>query len=244
MTLANPRPHPCAAIQLEGHEPTRCCDPIVFPDERSHGEDGGTLFALRSPSGPGCARGEDGPRVHVAGNLLGHAGVIRGKCSAVGNDGMGLQFLLAGKFDPPPVTAVVAVRPRHACRARDEDAPENLVPASHWPSSIRRQRDHRPAVQRLKGEIRKSPFEIPPGTAGVPWPDGGSGYGDAAFSGIRTGSDTRYHPGRASLPWLDRPGTAGVPWPDGRTDAPGPCETVTSASARTHQPWQGKPAVA
>ena len=158
--------------------------------------------------------------------------------------GMGLQFLLAGKFDPPPVTAVVAVRPRHACRARDEDAPGNLVPASHWPSSIRRQRDHRPAVQRLKGEIRKSPFEIPPGTAGVPWPDGGSGYGDAAFSGIRTGSDTRYHPGRASLPWLDRPGTAGVPWPDGRTDAPGPCETVTSASARTHQPWQGKPAVA
>jgi hypothetical protein len=120
--------------------------PLQFlADEGGHRKDGRTPFALRSTSGPGYARGEDGTGVHVAGNLLGHTEVVRGKGAAVGNEGPGLIPGLAGKRNPPPVAAVV-----------DEDTTGNLVLASHWPSSIRRQRDHRAGVQRLKRETENS----------------------------------------------------------------------------------------
>jgi len=78
----------------------------VLTDEEDHHKDGRTLFAPRPTRGFGGTSGENGTGVHVTGNLLGHAGGIRGKCSAVGNEGTSLPFLLAGKFDPPPVAAV------------------------------------------------------------------------------------------------------------------------------------------
>jgi hypothetical protein len=78
---------------------------------------------LRPPRGLGRGgrRGpEDGSRVSIAGNLFGHAWVVGGERAACGNQRPGLQFCLAGRFDAPPVAAVV-----------EEDTAWNAVPTSH-----------------------------------------------------------------------------------------------------------------